>query len=107
VEAISRPLDLRLTDAAEDDLAEIWATLATEASAQVATRFVSAIEATFEPLRHFPLSGPARERQSIPRASSGLGRQGAIGQCHPASASWPVTRADVHHGPADPRTHDP
>ena len=36
--------------------------MATEASEQVATRFVTAIEAHFEPLRHFPLSGPAREQ---------------------------------------------
>ena len=36
--------------------------LATEASEALATRFVSAIEATFEPLRHFPLSGPARDQ---------------------------------------------
>jgi toxin ParE1/3/4 len=27
----------------------------------VATRFVAGIEAQFEPLRNFPLSGPARE----------------------------------------------
>jgi len=36
--------------------------LAAEASEQVATRFIAAIEAHFEPLRHFPLSGPAREQ---------------------------------------------
>lgn len=36
--------------------------MAAEASEQVATRFVVAIEAHFEPLRHFPLSGPAREQ---------------------------------------------
>lgn len=35
--------------------------LATEASEVVATRFVRAIEATFEPLRRFPHSGPARD----------------------------------------------
>jgi toxin ParE1/3/4 len=35
--------------------------LAADASEQVATRFVTAIEAHFEPLRHFPLSGPERE----------------------------------------------
>jgi len=28
----------------------------------VATRFVTAIEAHFEPLRHFPFSGPGREQ---------------------------------------------
>jgi toxin ParE1/3/4 len=43
-------------------LAEIWATLAAEASEGVATRFVTAIEAHFEPLLHFPLSGPTREQ---------------------------------------------
>jgi plasmid stabilization system protein ParE len=36
--------------------------LATEASEQVATRFVAAIEAHFEPLRHSPLAGPSREQ---------------------------------------------
>ena len=36
--------------------------MATEVSEQVATRFVTAIEAHFEPLRHFPLSGPACEQ---------------------------------------------
>jgi len=43
-------------------LADIWATLATVASEQVATRFVAAIEAHFEPLRHFPFSGATREQ---------------------------------------------
>jgi toxin ParE1/3/4 len=33
-----------------------------EASENIATRFVTAIEAHFEPLRHFPLSGPARDQ---------------------------------------------
>lgn len=32
------------------------------ASEEIATRFVAAIELAFEPLRHFPLSGPAREQ---------------------------------------------
>jgi toxin ParE1/3/4 len=41
-------------------LAEIWAILAMESSEQVATRFVTAIEAHFEPLRYFPLSGVER-----------------------------------------------
>ncbi|MHB1304853.1 MAG: type II toxin-antitoxin system RelE/ParE family toxin [Acidiphilium sp.] len=40
----------------------MWVTLATEASERIATRFVGAIEAAFEPLRHFPFSGPAREQ---------------------------------------------
>ena len=43
-------------------MAEIWATLAVDASEQAATRFVTAIEAHFKLLRHFPLSGPAREQ---------------------------------------------
>ena len=33
-----------------------------EASEQVANLFVRAIEAHFEPQRHFPLSGPTREQ---------------------------------------------
>lgn len=33
----------------------------TEASEAVATRFITALEAHFEPLLHFPLSGAARE----------------------------------------------
>jgi toxin ParE1/3/4 len=36
--------------------------LAEEASESIATRFVTAIEAHFEKLRHFPLSGPARHQ---------------------------------------------
>jgi toxin ParE1/3/4 len=36
--------------------------LATAASEAVATRFIGAIQAHFEPLRHFPLSGPNRDR---------------------------------------------
>jgi toxin ParE1/3/4 len=54
-------LILRLTDAAESDLAEIWAYIALEASEAIATRFVSAIEVDFDQLRAFPLSGSARE----------------------------------------------
>jgi toxin ParE1/3/4 len=53
-------LILRLTDAAETDLAEIWAYIALEASEAIATRFVSAIKAEFDQLLAFPLSGPAR-----------------------------------------------
>lgn len=36
--------------------------LANEASETIATRFLTALEAHFEPLRHFPLSGAAREQ---------------------------------------------
>jgi toxin ParE1/3/4 len=35
--------------------------LAAEASEAIASRFVNAIVSTFEPLRHFPLAGPARD----------------------------------------------
>ena len=45
---------------AEADLAEIWNSLAIGASETIATRFVHAIEASFERIRHFPRSGPAR-----------------------------------------------
>lgn len=51
-----------MTDAAEDDLAEIWANLATEASEAIAARFVGSVQTSIEPLRQFPLSGPAREQ---------------------------------------------
>jgi toxin ParE1/3/4 len=34
--------------------------LASEASEEIATRFIHEIEAAFEPIRHFPLSGPSR-----------------------------------------------
>jgi toxin ParE1/3/4 len=37
-------------------------TLAIEVSEKTATRFVGAIEAAFQPLMHFPLSGPARDQ---------------------------------------------
>lgn len=50
-----------MTDAAEADLAEIWAYIASEASEEIASRFVAAIKVAFEPLRHFPLAAPARE----------------------------------------------
>ena len=36
--------------------------MAIETSEAVATRFVAEIETAFEPLRHFPFSGPAREQ---------------------------------------------
>jgi len=36
--------------------------LATEASERIATRFLAALETHFEPLRHFPHSGPSREQ---------------------------------------------
>ena len=42
-------------------MAEVWATLASDASEEIATRFIRSVGARFEPLRHFPLSGPARD----------------------------------------------
>jgi toxin ParE1/3/4 len=36
-----------------------------QASEIIASRFIAAIEATFEPLRHFPLSGPARDQLAL------------------------------------------
>ncbi len=51
-----------MTEAAETDLAEIWVDLASEASEQIATRFLSRIERSFEPLRQHPEFGPAREK---------------------------------------------
>src|SRR5690242_3434305 len=51
-EAISEPLALRLTDAAEADLAE----------SGVGTRFIRDIKAAFEPVRHLPLAAPGREQ---------------------------------------------
>jgi toxin ParE1/3/4 len=44
------------------DPADIWLYLATEASENVATRFVREIEAAFEPVRCFTLAAPAREQ---------------------------------------------
>ncbi len=32
-----------------------------EASEEIASRFVAAVEAAFEPVRYFPLAAPARE----------------------------------------------
>ena len=58
----SEPLALRLTGAAEADLAEIWADIAARASEEIASRIVASIEAAFEPVRHFPLAAPAREQ---------------------------------------------
>jgi plasmid stabilization system protein ParE len=52
---------LRLTDASEGDLAEIWASIAREASEEIASRFVAAVEAAFEAVRYFPLAAPDRE----------------------------------------------
>ena len=43
-------------------MAEIWVEIATGASDQIANRFIAALEASFNPLLRFPLSGPAREK---------------------------------------------
>ena len=55
-------LALRLTDIAEADLAEIWVDIAGKASEAIASRFVAAVEAAFEPVRYFPLAAPSREQ---------------------------------------------
>ena len=51
-----------MTEAAEANLSEIWVWLATEASEDIAKRFVTTIEAAFEPVRYFPLAAPARDQ---------------------------------------------
>lgn len=55
-------MTLRLTDAAEGDLAEIWAYLVLEASEAVAARFLSAIHAVINQLPTFPMMGANREQ---------------------------------------------
>ncbi|TLG78160.1 type II toxin-antitoxin system RelE/ParE family toxin [Methylocystis sp. B8] len=59
---MSRPPDLRLTDAAEADLAEIWAYVADDSSESTATRLLDKIHATFSRLQDFPLSGSERHQ---------------------------------------------
>ncbi len=51
-----------MTDTAEEDLAEIWAYIATEASESTATNLLARIEDHWARLRDFPLSGVARDR---------------------------------------------
>jgi toxin ParE1/3/4 len=46
---------------AEADLAEIWVYLAAEASPDIANAFVESIAKAFEPVRHHPHSGAARD----------------------------------------------
>ena len=53
-------MTLRITDTAEDDLADIWATIAAD-SPERASAFVTSIIERFEPLRHHPELGPARK----------------------------------------------
>ena len=55
-------MTLRLTDTAEDDLAEAWAYLALESSEAVAARFLSAVHAAFNQLQTFPMMGASREQ---------------------------------------------
>jgi plasmid stabilization system protein ParE len=50
-----------LIEKAENDLAEIWAYLAAEASEIVASRVVKKIKDDFAQYCDFPYSGPARE----------------------------------------------
>ena len=57
-----RPLlSLRITPAAETDLAEIWAYIA-EDSPTAATAFIEQIEGKFEPLLAFPGIGTPRDQ---------------------------------------------
>jgi toxin ParE1/3/4 len=51
---------LLVTEAAEADLAEIWAYLALEASEAIATRLIETIQVRFDRLTNHPLSGPSR-----------------------------------------------
>ncbi len=54
---IGRPLNLRIPETAELDLAEIWSYLAEEASESFATELLSRIEARFNQALSLPLSG--------------------------------------------------
>jgi toxin ParE1/3/4 len=54
-------LIVRLTDAAEGDLAGIWAYIATHASEATATRFVSSLETQLDKIGRQPRSGAPRE----------------------------------------------
>lgn len=51
-----------MTGAANNDLAEIWFTIASETSDAVADKFILALERHFEPLRTFPDSGAPRDQ---------------------------------------------
>lgn len=51
---------MRITDRAEDDLAEIWAYIA-EDSPERATEFIRQIAERFAPLLFHPEIGPARD----------------------------------------------
>jgi plasmid stabilization system protein ParE len=59
-EAISRPLNLRLAETAEIDLAEIWSYFAEEVSESFASDFLTRIESRFDQALRFPLSGAPR-----------------------------------------------
>jgi toxin ParE1/3/4 len=71
--------------------------LASEASEQIATRFVNAIEQSFEPLRQFPLSGAARE-QPAPGLRVTFHSPYAV-YCKPLSDAVVIVR--VIHGARD------
>ncbi|WP_264597551.1 type II toxin-antitoxin system RelE/ParE family toxin [Rhodoblastus acidophilus] len=57
---MSGPLDLRLTDTAEADLAEIWAYVASESSEAAANRLIAKIADAFVRISEFPLGHPKR-----------------------------------------------
>ncbi|MGB7180590.1 MAG: type II toxin-antitoxin system RelE/ParE family toxin [Burkholderiaceae bacterium] len=52
---------MRLTETAENDLAQIWVYIATEASENTATQFLARIERTISRLRQTPMIGASRE----------------------------------------------
>ena len=54
-------LNLRLTDEAQADLAEIWAYISAEASEATASQFLGALEVACRVLLHAPLIGAKRE----------------------------------------------
>ncbi|HWA88913.1 MAG TPA: type II toxin-antitoxin system RelE/ParE family toxin [Rhizomicrobium sp.] len=76
---------------------EIWAYLAGETSEATATRFVAAIQAHFEPLRHFPLSAAPRP-QLAPGLRVTFHRPYAI-YYRPAAGAVVIVR--VLHGARD------
>jgi hypothetical protein len=81
---ISAPLTLCLTDAAEADLAEIWAYLASEASEAVANGFVGAIRecdcVMIDLARRFEWAPFICHRCRITKARASSGQQSPAGQ---------------------------
>lgn len=53
---------MRLTHSAEQDLAELWAYIAAQASEIVATSFLVQLQAQYENLVRFPESGAPRDQ---------------------------------------------